>query len=169
MNQRTRDEQFSEFVVARRARLVRLAYLLCGDAHRAEDIVQSALTKLYLAWPRLHRDGNVDAYARRIVVRTHLDVVKQSGSRHERATAEVPDIASPGGIAVEDRAALLVALQDLPPGQRRVVVLRYYWQLDVRETAADIGCSVGTVKSQSAKALAKLADALSSEFGTRKG
>lgn len=168
MDARTRDEQFSEFVVGRRARLCRLAYLLCGDAHQAEDIVQVALAKLYVAWPRLHRDGNVDAYARRIVARTHLDVVKQP-ARRERPAEDLPEAPAADAITVEDRDALMTALLALPPGQRRVVVLRYYWQLDLADTAADLGCSIGTVKSQGSRALAQLERALSSQFHETKG
>jgi RNA polymerase sigma-70 factor (sigma-E family) len=163
MDRQLRDEQFRDFVVGRRARLCRLAYLLCGDAHLAEDIVQVALTKLYVAWPRLRHDGNVDAFARRIVVRAHLDQVKKP-SRREHATDDLGDAAARTGLPVEDRDALMAALLQLPAGQRRVVVLRYYWQLDVEETAADLGCSTGTVKSQSARALARLEQSLSSVF-----
>lgn len=151
-----RDEQFTAYVVERRAQLFRTAYLLCaGDGHRAEDVVQQALTKLYTAWPRVSRADSLDAYARRVLVNAHLDDVRRPWHR-ERAVAELPEDPAPSGVSAEDSDALRAALRALAPGQRRVVVLRHYLGLSVEETAADLGISPGTVKSQTSDALASL-------------
>ncbi|THV14841.1 SigE family RNA polymerase sigma factor [Nocardioides caeni] len=158
MGTRRRDAEFTEFVVSRRVRLHRTAYLMCGDPHRAEDIVQQALAKLYVSWPRVRRAESVDAYARRSVLNAFLDDGARS-SRREVA-AEIEDRAQPDRLSHEDADALWDALRELPPGQRRVVVLRHYWGLSVEETAADLGISTGTVKSQTAAALTRLRGAL---------
>lgn len=157
--QGARDAEFSAYVAERRAHLYRTAYLLCGDPHRAEDIVQQALTKLYGAWSRAVRMDSVDAYTRRIVVNAHLDEVRRPW-RRERPTAEPVDQAAATTLSTEDSDALWTALRGLAPGQRRVVVLRHYWGLSVDETAADLGISPGTVKSQTSEALARLRDVL---------
>lgn len=167
MRRSERDEAFNEYVAARRGQLARTAYLLCGDRHRAEDLVQTALTKLYVAWPRLQRDGNVDAYARRVVVNAHIDETRRPW-RRERAGLDGVDPAAEPGLAPEDGDLLMAALAALPEGQRRVVVLRHYWGLSVEETAADLGCSTGNVKSQTSHALRRLESALATSF-ERKG
>ncbi len=156
-----RDEGFTAYVVERRAHLYRTAYLLCGgDAHRAEDVVQQALAKLYAAWGRVSRMDSVDAYARRVVVNAHLDDVRHPWRRERPDPAALDDRAAPTGVAVEDSDALWAALRELAPGQRRVVVLRHYLGLSVDETAADLGINPGTVKSQTSAALAQLRAAL---------
>jgi RNA polymerase sigma-70 factor (sigma-E family) len=155
-----RDRDFGEYVAERRAHLYRTAYLLCGDAHRAEDIVQQALTKLYAAWSRASRLDSVDAYARRVVVNAHIDETRRPW-RRERPVESGLDRPVEHSVAPEDSDALWAALRGLAPGQRRVVVLRHYWGLSVDETAADLGISPGTVKSQTSDALARLRDALS--------
>lgn len=154
-----RDADFTAYVTARRDRLYRTAYLLCGgDVHRAEDVVQQALTKLYVAWPRVSRAESVDAYARRTVVNAHLDEVRRPW-RRERAVDAVPEVAT-SDPDLEGADALWTALRGLAPGQRRVVVLRHYLGLSVEETAADLGITPGTVKSQTSDALARLRAAL---------
>jgi RNA polymerase sigma-70 factor (sigma-E family) len=158
-----RDDRFVEYVAARRAKLYRTAYLICGDAHRADDLVQIALAKAYVAWPRLERAGSVDAYVRRILVNAHVDETRRSWSR-ERPGLPHLDEAAPAP-AHEGHEELWAALRALAPGQRRIVVLRHYWGLSVEETAADLGVSPGTVKSQTFDALAHLRRALS-EVGT---
>ncbi|HEX7716652.1 MAG TPA: SigE family RNA polymerase sigma factor [Marmoricola sp.] len=154
-----RDGPFVEYVAAFRPRLYRTAYLLCGDAHRAEDLVQVALSKAYVAWPRLERAGNVDAYVRRILANAHVDDTRR-GWRRERPGLVTDRVAPPPDD--EGNEELWAALRALAPGQRRIVVLRHYWGLSVEETAADLGISPGTVKSQTAAALAHLRRALSS-------
>ena len=166
MRRSERDDAFSEYVVARRTQLHRTAYLLCGDRHRAEDLVQTTLTKLYLAWPRLRDDGNVDAFARRVLVNAHIDETRRPW-RRERAGLDGLDPAIAPGLAPEDGDLLMAALAALPEGQRRVVVLRHYWGLSVEETAADLGCSTGNVKSQTSHALRRLEQALSPHVDRR--
>ncbi|WP_405061128.1 SigE family RNA polymerase sigma factor [Kribbella sp. NBC_01505] len=158
-----RDEEFSEYVAQRRTQLRRIAFLLCGDVHKAEDLVQTALMKLYAAWHRVRREGNIDAYVRRILVNSGIDESRRPWRREESGLDGL-DPAAEEGLAVEDRRVLLEALAELPPGQRRVVILRYFVGLSVEETAADLNCGTGTVKSQSARGLARLNDMLTAQF-----
>lgn len=152
---------FAAYVDGRGSALRGTAYLLCGDWHTAEDLTQAALIKLYLAWRRIDRAGSVDAYARRVLLRTFLDERRRPW-RRERAAAEPPDRAAladaPRG--VDERLALRAALHRLPPTQRAAVVLRYWCDLDIRETAAALGVSEGTVKSASSRGLAALREVL---------
>lgn len=150
----SRDEEFTAYVRDRRAHLYRAAYLLCGDEHRAEDIVQLTLSKVYAAWRRVRKADSVDAYVRRVLINSHLDEGRRPW-RRERA-GEISDRPAPTGLGAEDLDELWTALRSLPAGQRRVVVLRHYWGLSVEETAADLGVSSGTVKSQTSTALANL-------------
>jgi RNA polymerase sigma-70 factor (sigma-E family) len=152
-----RDREFGEYVDARALVMRRTAYLLCGDWHRAEDIVQIALTKLYLVWPRVRRGDTVDAYARKVLVRCAIDEGRRGFFRREKAVADVPDTSvSSAAPDLDVRRALAV----LPQGQRTVVVLRYWEDLSVTEVAYLLGRTEGTVKSQAAKGLAALRDLL---------
>jgi RNA polymerase sigma-70 factor (sigma-E family) len=150
-----RDREFGEYFDARVAVLRRTAYLLCGDWHRAEDLTQLAFTKLYVAWPRLQHSGAVDAYARQILVRAAIDDSRRWFRRRETVAEVVPELAA-ADRSVEDEVDVRRALAALPPGQRAAVVLRYWEDLPVSETAHLLGCSEGTVKSQAAKGLAAL-------------
>ncbi|MEI5672001.1 MULTISPECIES: SigE family RNA polymerase sigma factor [unclassified Nocardioides] len=154
---RTDEQAFTEFALASRTRLRRTAYLLCGDWDRARDHVQEALVRVYVRWPRLQKQGGELAYARRAVASVVIDESRRRSSRELPAD---PDLDRPStedvAAAVTDRAALMAALAGLPPRQRACVVLRYFEELDVRETAATLGCSEGTVKSQTSRALASL-------------
>jgi RNA polymerase sigma-70 factor (sigma-E family) len=160
-----RDEEFSAFVRARRIELLRSACLLtAGDTHLAEDLVQTALARLYVAWPRVRRSGTQAAYAWRIIVNAHIDEVRRPRWRREQYVPELPDGpgpappgALPGGIGGEEIRAALAAL---PPRMRAAVVLRHWLDLSVEETASLLDCSEGTVKSQTAKATARLRDLL---------
>ena len=158
-----RDAEYVEFVDARRASYVRIAYLLCGDWHRAEDLVQMALVRLYGAWPRLARAGGEEAYVRRILLNAHLDDWRARRRRHEAPLTDGIDRAAPIRSTAEDRDALRRALIALPEGQRKVLVLRFYLDRSVEETAADLGVTTGTVKSQSARGLARLREHLHDE------
>jgi RNA polymerase sigma-70 factor (sigma-E family) len=148
-------EDFSAFVVSRWPGLVRLAFGLTGDRWAAEDIAQATLARAYVAWRRVSRADDPDAYLRRILVNT-------SNRRfRRRRVAEQPG--DPPEIPVEgpadlvgERAALLAALRQLPPRQRTVVVLRYWEDLTDTQIAAALGCSAGTVRSQLSQALARL-------------
>lgn len=157
----SRDEDFGAYVAGRRPHLYRSAWLLCGDPHRAEDLVQEALTKLYIAWPRVSRVGNIDAYVRRMLVNGHIDDSRRPW-RRERPTAQPPDTTATPGPG-EESDELWLALRALPAGQRRVVVLRHYWGLSIEETANDLGVGIGTVKSQTSAALAALRRILTPE------
>ena len=155
-----RDEEFREFVLARRAELLHTATLLtAGDRHLAEDVVQSTLTKLYVHWPRFRRAGNPEGYARRALVHTLVDERRRPW-RREQSRAELPDRAGPEPVLAADSAQLVEALRHLPPRMRAAVVFRYVHDLSVAETADALGCSQGTVKSQTARALDKLRAAL---------
>lgn len=158
-----RDEAFAAYVTQRRPQLFRAAWLLCGDPHRAEDVVQSALARLYVAWPRVERAQSVDAYVRRALVNSHIDESRRPWRREASAGDDLPE-RSEGAPAVEEHDALWAALRALPPGQRRVVVLRHWWGLSVEETAADLGISAGTVKSQTSVALAALRTVLADDL-----
>ena len=151
------EEAFVEFAEAARGRLRRTAYLLCGDWEQASDHVQEGLIRVYVAWPRLTRAGREHAYARKAVVSAFLDHTRR------RTSSEVPtetDHDVPSGLDVAEavalRAVLMSALAELPPRQRACVVLRYFDDLSVADTAAVLGCSEGTVKSQTSRALTSL-------------
>lgn len=162
-----RDAHFVEYVRARRERLFRTALLLCGDRGRAEDIVQTVLTRAYPRWEKVERSDSMDAYLRRAIVNAHLDEARRPW-RRERPLPEHVDVpAAETPVSVEEADQLWTALRSLAVGQRRVVVLRHYWGLSVAETAADLGVSVGTVKSQTSAALARLRLLL--EIGTTQG
>ncbi len=149
------DAAFSDFVAARQSHLRRIAYALCGDWHRAEDLLQTALTKLYVAWPRIRHDGREEAYVRQIMVRANIDESRRPW-RRERPSEVLPDVPAADGPQVEERSALFEALQGLPEQQRKVVVLRHWLGLSVRETATELRISEGTVKSHSSRGLAAL-------------
>jgi RNA polymerase sigma-70 factor (sigma-E family) len=147
-------QTFEEYVAVRGPALWRSAWLLTGDAQRAEDLVQTALVKCWPHWDRIARDGAVDGYVRRALVTTYTDW------RRRRWTGEVPTEGLPE-LVVSDtdlavRQDVLAALARLPRGQRAVVVLRFYDDLTETQTAAALGISVGTVKSQTARALSAL-------------
>jgi RNA polymerase sigma-70 factor (sigma-E family) len=150
-----RDAAYVEYVAARQVHLRRIAYAICGDWHRADDILQTALTKLYLAWPRLRDDTAPDAYVRRIIVRTDIDERRRPW-RRERSGLEGHDRAAVTGLPVEERSELFEALQALPAMQRKAVVLRHWLGLSVRETAEELAISEGTVKSHASRGLAEL-------------
>ncbi|WP_182379071.1 SigE family RNA polymerase sigma factor [Nocardioides sp. WS12] len=153
-----RDEaEFVAFAQSARVRLRRTAFLMCGDWERASDHVQEALIRVYVAWPRLHRAGFEYAYARKALVSVVLDHGRRRSSSEIVAEPD-PSRAAEGDLAeqVTARAALMAALADLAPRQRACVVLRYFEDLSVADTAASLGCTEGTVKSQTARALATL-------------
>jgi len=137
--------------------LLRTAYLLTGDQHQAEDLLQTSLAKLYQSWDRVRDRGNVDAYARRILVNENNSLWRRPWKRREHATDEVPDRTGVHDTYDEGlSAAVWDVVQTLPKRARAVVVLRYYEQLSEAETAEVLGISVGTVKSQASRALASL-------------
>lgn len=123
MSRTDRDTAYTVFVEARQTHLRRMAYAVCGDWHRADDLLQTALVKLYVAWPRLHRDGREEAYVRQIIVRANIDESRRPW-RREWSGLDGHHPAARGGLPVEERSALIDALQELPVMQRKVVVLR---------------------------------------------
>jgi RNA polymerase sigma-70 factor (sigma-E family) len=145
---------FDEFVVARSSGLLRTAYLLTHDHALAEDLLQTALTKAWFAWSRI--ESNHEAYVRRILVTTYASWWRRKWNG-EHATDDVPDrgTADPAG-AADDSHDLWRAMENLPRRMRAVLVLRYFEDLTEAQTADLLGISVGTVKSQTSKALAKL-------------
>lgn len=152
---RRNEADFAAFVAARRPHLRRVAFALCGDWHQAEDLVQTALAKLYVAWPRIHKEGAEEAYARRVIVRAGIDESRRPW-RRERPGVEHHDRAIPADESLADRSELVAALQTLSPMQRRAVVLRHWLDLSVEETARELGVSAGTVKSHTSRGLAAL-------------
>jgi RNA polymerase sigma-70 factor (sigma-E family) len=159
------EGELEQFVQGRYLALRRTAYLLCGDWHRAEDLVQGTLVKVVVA-ARRRRVDSLDAYARQVLLRLFLDENKRLWRRREKSWAEPGDAV---GAESLDRATgqdrdlrltVLAALRGLPPRQRAAVVLRYWEDHSVEETAQLLGVAVGTVKSQCSKALAALRVAL---------
>jgi RNA polymerase sigma-70 factor (sigma-E family) len=157
----TRDEQFHGYVLARRDGLLRTATLLTGgDPHLAEDLVQATLTRLYLAWPAFQKATHPHAYARRALVNALVDEKRRPWRRREDTLAEPPEPEPEPLPPDPDSEALYRALQALPVRMRAVVVFRYFHDLTVVDTADALGCSEGTVKSQTARALDKLREVL---------
>ena len=154
------DIEFVEYVRARQHRLLRAAYLVCGDLHLAEDLLQGALVKLAGVWDRV-RDEQPDAYVRRILYR---DAVSSWRKRRHEVVGLDPAWDAPSAAweseAVERRLDVLRALDTLTPRQRATVVLRFFEDRSERDTADILGCSVGTVKSQTHDALARLRAAM---------
>jgi RNA polymerase sigma-70 factor (sigma-E family) len=151
-----RDAAFREFARQRAAPLHRSAYLLCGDWHLAEDLVQETLAKVYAQWHRVENADNSHAYVRRILI----NEARQRWRRHEAPVLRSDVVREqPAPDRTDDvlrRAELLAALLSLPLGQRATIVLRHLDGLTERETAAALGCSEGTVKSQASRAMAAL-------------
>src|SRR5882672_5247804 len=149
------DESFRGFATRHATSLRRLAFLFCGDWHTAEDLLQTALVKIYRSWSRVEKRESLTNYARTVLLRTWLDERRRPFRRAE-LIGDVPEVADPG-VDVDGRlwARELVhrALLELPKGQRAVLVLRYFDDLSVADTAVVMRCSEGTVKSQSARGL----------------
>jgi RNA polymerase sigma-70 factor (sigma-E family) len=161
-----RRSEFSEYAAARRPQLVRLAYALSGDWHTADDLVQTALAKLYVAWPRVRRAGAEDAYVRQTIVRSSIDESRRPW-RRERPGLEGFDHPARPGPDAGDRHDLVNALLALPEMQRRTVVLRHWLGLSVAETARDLRISEGTVKSHTSRALERLHQLMTEEESHR--
>ena len=153
----TEPDGFRQFVVARSPALVRSAWLLTGDLATAEDLVQTALAKVWARWAQVNRQDAPEAYVRRVVMSTFLTWNRRRW-RAELALGEVPDTAATNSDLheVELRVSVARAMQALPKRQRAVMVLRYFEDLTESQVAQALGCSVGTVKSQNAKALRHL-------------
>jgi RNA polymerase sigma-70 factor (sigma-E family) len=153
---RGRDEDdYREYVAARLDGWRRTAYLLCHDWHLADDLVSITAGKLYRYWNRVRQVERLDAYVGRMLVNTWQDEARRS-SRRDLAFGVDADAPAPPGPDVVERLTQLELLRRLPPRQRAAVVLRYYDDLSVQETAAALGCTEGTVKSLSSRGLQSL-------------
>lgn len=156
------DRSYVAFVEVAWERHIRLAMLLCGDRWRAEELLQDSLVRVYERWRRLSRLDDPHAYLRRALVNNHTSIWRRR--RRESLVADVPDRAAPSDDPDPDADVLRRALLALTAKQRAVVVLRHYEDLSEREVAQVLGCSVGTVKSQNARALGALRHLLNRSF-----
>jgi RNA polymerase sigma-70 factor (sigma-E family) len=163
-----RDREFTDYVGARSGWLRRIAFLLCQDWDHSDDLVQAAFTSLYVHWGRVRGADHLDAYTRTILVRVYLGEQRSGWARKVTLAAWLPEEISE---VADQETALDVreALASLPPRQRATIVLRYYCDLNVGQTAIALGCSVGTVKSQTSKGLAALRHALEQPAAARAG
>lgn len=148
-------EQYTEYVTGRLPSLRRTAFLLCGDEHRADDLVQTTITKLYVHWRRASAADSVDAYVRAMLVRTFLSEQRLGWAKRIRLTS-APQDTPVAGPDVETRLVVRRALDRLAPKVRAVLVLRFLLDLPVAEVAAALRCSEGNVKSQTSAGLAAL-------------
>ncbi|HYN93866.1 MAG TPA: SigE family RNA polymerase sigma factor [Pilimelia sp.] len=154
---------FREFVEVRYAELLRTAYLLTGSTHAAEDLLQGSLLRALRRWRQVDEPM---AYVRRIMINQHISVWRRIGSR-ELLTGVLPERAGRDEAAAHaTRDELVRALRGLPPRTRAVLVLRYWEDLSEADTAAILGCSVGSVKSQASRGLARLRSVLQADRGT---
>jgi RNA polymerase sigma-70 factor (sigma-E family) len=155
-----RDADFAAYLAARQPSLLRTAFLLAGNRHDAEDLVQTSFAKLYLSWDKVRDQGSMDAYVRRILVNEHNSLWRRAWKRREHSADDtvLHALDEPHQDAHDDGVgpALWEVVQTLPRKARAVVVLRYYEEMSEAETAAVLGISVGTVKSQTSRALAAL-------------
>lgn len=147
------SDEFEEFARSRQALLRRSAYLLCGDWHLAEDLTQTALAKMYAVWHRVRMDS-ADSYARKVLFRTFVDETRRR-RWWERPSAHEYDVAAPAQDP-DLRLTLLAALRQVPARSRAVLVLRFWEDQSVEQTAEALGCSTGAVKSQTFRGLATL-------------
>ncbi|MEV0567306.1 SigE family RNA polymerase sigma factor [Dactylosporangium sp. NPDC050588] len=149
------EREYVEYFQPRLPQLHRLAVMLCGDADRADDIVQAAVTTLYARWRQVRQVGNLDAYVRRSVVNAFLSERRRPWSRVV-LTETPPDRPAVTGQPADEQLVVRAALRKLPPKQQAVLVLRFLCDLPVEQVAELVGCSAGTVKSQTSDGLAKL-------------
>jgi len=165
VDERARRE-FAEFVAARSGTLIRLAYVLAGDQCAAEDLLQASLTRAAARWERIHTAP--EAYVRQVMVREQVSWWRRRARRRETIMAELPDQAAVvPDTGADIRITVQMALRALPAGKRAVLVLRYLEDLPEAEVADILGCSVGTVRSQTHKAIAQLRSVLAAAGLTR--
>jgi RNA polymerase sigma-70 factor (sigma-E family) len=162
------QDDFGAYVRATERQHKRLAFLLTGDLHEAEDLLQASYAKMYPHWRRVRKYDVPDAYLRRVMVSVRTSWWRRSRNR-EWTMADIPErvdhTADPAALVIESRF-LLVALRELPVRQRTAVVLRHWCDLSEAATATAMGCSLGTVKSNTSKGLARLRTALGQAEGT---
>lgn len=156
------ENEFRGWAVSRRVGLRRTAFLLCGDWFLADDLVQEALIRIYSVWVRLERSEDVGAYARRVLINLYLDHRRRPW-RRERPTDQLPDLATSSPDSIDDRDRLLAALRRVPSRQRAVLVLRFWEDQSVEQTASLLGTSLSNVKSQTNRGLSTLRTALAEQ------
>ena len=156
---RSEEAAYREYVSSRMDVMRRVAYLLCRDWHTADDLVAITIGKLYRHWSRVAPSAGVDAYVRRILLRTWLDEKRRPWRRREEPTEQLPELEADARFRIDDREQLLDLLDGLPPRRRAAVVLRFYCDLSIDETAEILDCTAGTVKSQTARGLDTLREA----------
>jgi RNA polymerase sigma-70 factor (sigma-E family) len=155
-------QDFRDFAMARAGQLFRIAYLMSGDWHEAEDLVQTTLTKLFVAWGRVQRRGSVDTYARRVLVNTYLSQRRLRRSR-ELPVADIGDAGAPSVVDAALRMTLLAALRELPARSRAVVILRHIDDQSVDSVAQLLGTTPAAVKSLNARGLSRLRELLGAD------
>ncbi|MET7747753.1 SigE family RNA polymerase sigma factor [Micromonospora sp. NPDC005367] len=155
----SRGTEFDDFVRARSVSLLRVAYLLTGDQHAAEDLLQEVLEQLYVRWR--HVQTTPEGYARRALVNRAANRWRRRSRRPEQALRDVDRVEQDHADDVALREAVIAALLTLPPRQRAAVVLRYLEDLSVADVATALACSEGAVKSQASRGLARLREAFS--------
>lgn len=164
---RAQENAFADFVRGVSPRLLTTAWMLCGDPHVAEELVQESLARVYVRWETVGA-GSPAAYTRRVLVNLHTDRWRRR--RREVLTDAPPEAAPAAGLAPEERVDLgldlVAALQSLPRRERECVVLRHYLDLSEKDAAATLGVSVGTVKSSTSRGLAALRATLTEEEKT---
>jgi len=153
-------ESFTEYVMIGRAGLKRHAFLLCGDWHEADDLVQDTLTSVYRRWPDVSRRGEMESYAHTALVHRFVSVHRQTRWQRETPHPAPPDQPRTDDSAADDRMSMLACLRRLPPRQRAVIVLRFWEDLSIQQTAEAMGVSPGTVASQHHRALTTLRQSL---------
>ena len=158
------EREYIDFVTAQLPALKRLAFMLCGDDQRADDLVQESLTKLYVSWENAREARNLEGYVRKVLIHRYIDETRRPWYR-VRLFASLPDVRPAVDSGSEDRTVLRTALASLPPGQRAVLVLRFLCDMSVTDVSELLGHSEGTVRSQTSHGLVKLRRLLSeSEF-----
>jgi RNA polymerase sigma-70 factor (sigma-E family) len=148
------EDAYREYVIARMDHMRRVAYLMCHNWHTADDVVSITLGKLYRKWRKAQGADNLDSYVRKMFVRTYIDETRRPW-RREHSTDQLPELGETMG-SVHNETGLMELLRGLPPSKRAVLVLRFYCDMSVEETAQLLKVSSGTVKSQTARGLEAL-------------
>jgi len=149
------EQEYVEYVTARLPALRRLAFLLCGDEHRADDLVQQTITKLYVRWNRIRTVDHLDRYVRAMLTNAFINERRMPWAQ-VRLFRETPEAAAPADTGLEERTVLRAALAKVPRRQQAVLVLRFLHDMSVADVAETLGCSEGTVKSQTSHGLTTL-------------
>lgn len=167
---RSDRSDFHDFIAPRLDSLRRLAYVLSHDWHRADDLVSDCIIKVLRSWPRIDAMEDPNAYLHRVLINTWLDERRTFRRRRESPSDALPDtVRTDHQRAIVERVTILAQISKLPKRRRAVVVLRFYCDMSVEQTAQILGCSTGTVKSQTARALDTLRTAIGDISDTHQG